>query len=228
MDKGSIMDILEAIKARKSIRSYKADAVPREILEKILIAAGRSPSGDNAQQWEITVASGEILENIKRVNLEKLAARVPMAPDIPNIKFEGEYRRRQVEVAIQIFELMGIAREDKEKRAEWMTRGFCFFDAPAAFFIYTDNSVYNAYTTYNLGIITQTICLAALSYGLGTCIHNQGVSYPDVVRKFARIQDSKCIAPAISIGYPDWDFPANKLESKREPLEHFVEWRGFN
>ncbi len=222
------MDVIEAIKARKSIRSYKADAVPREVLKEILIAAGRSPSGDNAQQWEITVVSGEVLENIKRGNLEKLAARVPMAPDIPNIKFDGEYRRRQVEVAIQIFELMGIAWEDKQKRAEWMIRGFRFFDAPAAFLIYTDNSVYNTYSTYNLGIITQTICLAALNYGLGTCIHNQGVSYPDVVRKFAGIQDAKSIAPAISIGYPDWDFPANKLESKREPLEHFVEWRGFD
>ena len=32
---------------------------------------------------------------------------------------------------------------------------------------------------------------------------------------------------AIAIGYPDWDFPANKVESKREPVENFTTWCGF-
>ena len=74
------------------------------------------------------------------------------------------------------------------------------------------------YITHNLdiGAVMQTICLAALHYGLGTCIEDQGVMYPAVLRKFAGIPESRRIIISIAVGYPDWDFPANKVESARE------------
>ena len=64
-------------------------------------------------------------------------------------------------------------------------------------------------------------------HGLGTCIESQGVSYPEVIRRFANIPESKRITISIAIGYPDLGFPANKLESKREPIESIVTWHGF-
>jgi hypothetical protein len=59
----------------------------------------------------------------------------------------------------------------------------------------------------------QNICLAALSYGLGTCIHDQGVLYPEVLRRHAGIPGSKRIIIAISIGYPDEDNIVNTIAS---------------
>jgi hypothetical protein len=50
--------------------------------------------------------------------------------------------------------------------------------------------------------------------------------YPDVIRKFAGIPDSKLIVIALTIGYPDWDFPANKIHSEREPVENIASWYG--
>jgi nitroreductase len=73
----------------------------------------------------------------------------------------------------------------------------------------------------------QSICLAALSRGLGTCIEDQGVMYPDVIRRFAAVPESKRIVIAIAIGYPDWDFPANKVETAREPVDSITSWCGF-
>ncbi len=221
------MDVVEAIKRRKSIRNYKATPVPKQVLWELLTVARRSPSALNTQPWEITVVSGEVLENIKKGNLEKLAAGVMPAPEVPESRFQDKYRQRQVGLAIQLFQLMGIAREDKEKRAEWIKRGYYFFNAPAAIFITMDKSLDALYSRFDLGAIAQTICLAALNYGLDTCIHGQGVSFPDVVRKYAGIPESKRLEICISIGYPDGDFPANKLESMREPLENFVTWCGF-
>ena len=221
------MELLEAIKTRKSIRNYMPAVVPKETLEEILSIASRAPSSMNTQPWEIFVVGGDVLENIRKGNIEKLASGVEPQPDVPEPRFEGEYRRRQVDLAIQIFQLMDIAREDKEGRAKWEERGFRFFDAPAAFIICMDKSLDDTYCRYDLGSITQTICLTALHYGLGTCIHDQGVMYPDVLRKFANIPDSKHITVSISIGYPDWDFAANKLESTREALKNFVTWHGF-
>ena len=68
------MDVIEAIKTRKSIRGFKSTPVPKQVLEEILSIATCAPSALNTQPWEITVISGEVLENIKKGQLEKLAA----------------------------------------------------------------------------------------------------------------------------------------------------------
>ena len=222
------MNLLEAIRLRKSIRGYKPDPVPRDVLWEILEIATRSPSALNAQPWEITVVAGGVLEDIKRANIEMLASGVIPNPDAPMQPLEGMYKQRAVDLAIQLFQLVGIAREDKEKRAEWIQCGFRFFDAPAAIILSADRSVDESRTQFDIGLITQTICLTALHYGLGTCIGIQGVMYPEVVRRFTGIPESKRITISIAIGYPDWESPANKLNSKREPLEAIATWHGFN
>ena len=222
------MDIIKALRSRKSIRGYKPDPVPKEILREILEIASRSPSAKNAQPWEITVVAGEVLEQIKRGNLEMLASGAIPNPDVPYEDFHGVYKRRQVALAIQLFELMGIDRSDRDARVEWNQRGFRFFDAPAAIILTVDTSLDESLTQFDVGIITHAICLAALNYGLGTCIDEQGIMYPQVVRKFTGIPESKRIVVSIAIGYPDWDFPANKLETKREPVESITSWYGFD
>lgn len=218
------MDLAEAIRLRKSIRAFKPDPVPKEVLWKILEISTRAPSGTNKQPWEITVVAGEVLDNIKRDNLVMLAAD-PVTGY--RRRLEGVYRRRQVELAIQLFQLMGIVREDKEKRAAWRERGFRFFDAPAAIYLAADDSLEESRVLLDIGLLTGNICLLALDYGLGTCIEGQGVTYPEVVRKYTGIPESKRLITSIAIGYPDWDFPANKVVSTREPLENVTTWLGF-
>jgi len=222
------MDIVEAIGTRKSIRGYKPDPVTKEILRDIVDIATRAPSSMNTQPWELTIITGEVLDNIKRSNIEMLMSGTMPNPDMPSEAFEGVYRQRQVDLAVQLFQLMGIAREDKEKRAEWMQRGFRFFDAPAAIILSVDRSLHEWWPLFDIGSISQTICLAALNYGLGTCIEGQGVMYPEVVKKYTGMPESKRIIICIAIGYPDWDFPANKVESKREPVESITTWCGFD
>jgi nitroreductase len=222
------MDVVEAIRTRKSVRGFRPDPVPKEVLRDILDIATRAPSAMNTQPWEIIVIAGEVLENIKRGNIEMLESGALPNPNVSVQPFEGVYRQRQVDLAVQIFQMMGIAREDKAKRAEWMKRGFRFFDAPAAFILSVDKALKPWWELFDFGAISQTICLAALKYGLGTCIEDQGVMYPEVIRKYTGIPESKRIIICIPIGYPDWDFPANKLESKREPVEAITTWRGFD
>ena len=221
------MDILEAIQARKSIRGFKPEPVPKGILEKVIDTACRSPSTANTQPWEITVVTGEVLDNIRKGNIEMLTSGATPEADLSYGPYEDKYRQRQVDVAIQLYGLMGIAREDKEKRAEWWQRGFRFFDAPVAIILSIDRSLKGITPLIDLGLFAQTICLTALNYGLGTCIEMQGIMFSEIARKFTYIPESKRIITSIAIGYPDWDFPANKLESKRAPIEDFVTWRGF-
>ena len=223
------MDVLEALKTRKSIRAFKPDPIPKEILKDILEIASRAPSAMNTQPWEFVVIAGEILEKLGKENAALLKSGTPPNPEhlVVGWSMDSIYRQRQVELAKQLFQLMDIPREDKEKRAWWMERGFRHFDAPASIIILTDRSLAESTPLLDIGAVMQSICLAALGYGIGTCIEDQSVMYPQVLRKVAGIPESKRIMIGIALGYPDWDFPANKVQSTREPVDSITTWIGF-
>jgi len=222
------LDVIEAIRTRKSVRGYRPDPVPRKILEEILEIANRSPSASNVQPWEIAVLTGRVLEQIKRRNMELLESGAAPGFDTESRDLQGAYRRRKVELAIHLFDLMGFARKDREQRAEWNKKGLRFFDAPAGFILYAEDFLDALRTEFDIALITQSICLAALHYGLGTCIVKQAILYPDAVKELAGIPESKRLIAAIAIGYPDPDHPANRVQSDREPVDNITMWRGFD
>ena len=223
------MTITEAIRKRKSIRGFTSKPVSRDTIRDILETAGRAPSAMNTQPWGFTVVGGEILEKIKSGIIEKLRTGAPAQPDhlVVGWPTDSVYRQRQVALAKKIFSLMDIKREDREKRTEWLERGFRFFDAPCAIIITTDKLLAESTPLIDIGAVMQNICLAALDHGLGTCIEDQGVMYPEVLRDLAGIGDHRRIMIAIAIGYPDAEFPANKLETDREPVDEITQWVGF-
>lgn len=220
------MELIEAIKSRRSIRGYKSEPVPEQVLRDILRTAVRAPSAVNVQPWKFTIVVGEALERLNRASMERFESGEPPHPEMPLPAPSGIYKERQVALAIQLFQALGIAREDKEKRTDWMKKGIRFFDAPAAIIISVDSSLGSGLSLLDVGIVSQTIALVALHYGLGTCIEDQGVFYPEAVREVTGISESDKIIISLAIGYPDWDFPTNKVVSAREPAENCTNWCG--
>jgi nitroreductase len=53
------MNVYEAIAARRSVRKYRPDAVPDVVLERVLDAGRRAPSGHNRQPWRFVVVREE-------------------------------------------------------------------------------------------------------------------------------------------------------------------------
>jgi nitroreductase len=96
-----------------------------------------------------------------------------------------------------------------------------------AILVVTDKSLSESGPLFDIGAVVNNICLAALEYGLGTCIEDQGVLYPEVARELAGIPDAKRLMIAVALGYPDPDFPANQIESEREPVDNITTWIGF-
>ncbi len=66
------MNLDEALKARKSVRAFKPDPVPLDLVKEILELARLSPSGTNIQPWKVHVVSGEVR---RRLEEEVLAHR---------------------------------------------------------------------------------------------------------------------------------------------------------
>ena len=219
------MEVIEAIRTRRSIRGYKPDPVPKEVLAEILQIASRAPSSMNTQPWEFTVIAGGVLEKIKQANAEKFNAGELVNLGWENERFKDKCRERQVALARQLFKSMGIAREEREKRTDWERRGFRYFDAPAVIVISVDKE-HLPRTQFDIGAVSQTVALVALEYGLGTCMHDQGLSYPDVLREFAGIPESKRMIICLSIGYLDGVFPADKVVSARESIDSITTWCG--
>jgi nitroreductase len=222
------MDVFEAVRTRKSIRGFKNDPVPKEILAEILEISTRAPSSDNSQPWEIFVLTGESLDCIRKENLEAFEEEMNSPREGSSTGYQPVYRKRQIKLAVSLYQLMDIGREDREKRLDWMKRGFRFFDAPVGIILAADESLDNETAASDNGGLAQTICLVALKNGLGTCIIQQGITYPAVIRRNAGIPESKRLCLAIALGYPDWEFPANKIESDREPLDVNTTWKGFD
>jgi nitroreductase len=220
------MNVIDSIKTRRSIRKFLDKEIPRETLEKIIEMGCRAPSSVNSQPWEFTILTGDALAELKRRNLEKLAQSAPSEIELSTSAWPKDsiFRERQVKIAKQLFRLMDIEREDEEKRAEWIKRGFRYFDAPQAIIISYDKALSEYGPLMDLGMVIQSICLLAVENGLGTCIAEQGVFYSSNVREIARISDQKRLAISIAIGYPDWDFPANAVISEREHPEKTISW----
>lgn len=224
------MEFETLVNARKSIRGYKPDPVPREVIEEIINVAKGAPSSMNTQPWYCYVVTGDPLDRIRKGNTENMMSGVPPKRDFPMKEaYEGDHRKRQIEIAVQLFEAMGIERDDKERRMDWVMRGFRQFDAPVSIVLTYDKILEPAaISQFDLGAVSYGICLAAWERGLGTVINGQGIMQSSVVREHAGIPDDQNIMICIAMGYPNEDFVANDVKSRRIENGDFVTFVGFD
>jgi len=223
------MEFSQLIKERKSIRGYKKKQIPREVIDEIIDVAKWAPSSMNTQPWHVHVVTGEPLERIRSGNTNNMMSGIPPKRDFPLMDaYEGVHRERQVAIAVQLFESMGIARNDKPRRMDWVMRGFRQFDAPVSLVLTYDKYLEPASMChFDLGAFSHAIVLAAWERGLGCVINGQGIMQSDVVREHAGIPDNENIMMCIAMGYPDSDFIANNVRSMREDNSKFVRYIGF-
>ena len=73
------MDFDEVLLSRRSIRGYKQEAVPKEVIEEVLKLAVRAPSSMNTQPWHLYVITGDALDKIRKGNTEKNISGVPLS-----------------------------------------------------------------------------------------------------------------------------------------------------
>ena len=219
----------EVVLGRRSCRGYKQEPVPRQLIEEILALAMRAPSSMNTQPWHFYVITGEPLDRIRRGNTERILAGHPDSREFRKGQpFGGAHRDRQIGVAKQLFSAMGIARDDKDGRQDWVLRGFRQFDAPVCVIITYDRVLDGSDDTpFDCGAVATALVNAAWSRGLGTVINSQGIMQSPVVREHAGIPDDQVIMKSIALGWPDESFPANAVVSERKSVEEAAVFVGF-
>ncbi len=224
------MNYDDVVRGRRSIRGFKKQPVTKETIKEVLDLAMRAPSSLNTQPWNFYVVAGEPLDRIRAGNTERNLAGVPHSREFRTQgEYGGAHRDRQIGIAKQLFAAMGIAREDKAARQDWVLRGFRQFDAPVSIVVTYDRSIHGSdIGPFDCGAVSNAIVNAAWSRGLGCVINSQGIMQSPVVREHAGIADDQVIMICIAMGYPDDSFPANAVVSERKGVEEAAVFVGFD
>ncbi|MCK9228118.1 MAG: nitroreductase [Syntrophorhabdaceae bacterium] len=215
------MDLLEAIRTRKSIRLFKSDPVSREQIEEILQLAIRAPSAINLQPWEFYIVMGEEKARLSR-RLVKLYREKQISCSPGNVKpLSAEFNKRGVESFILMnpyLEKMGMDFN------RFINEGSCnFYGAPTAVIMCLDNAFSEA-RLVDIGIALGYFVLVAHNFGLSTCPIGLINAYEDDIKEILNIPDNKNVVIGLALGYRDDSAPINEFTSPRDDVNNFVHW----
>lgn len=190
-------DFYSLLKMRRSIRKYKPDPIPKEILDRILNGAMEAPSGKNRQNWRFIVVSGKKREEYLR------------------------YSQRSWDKIKDI-----LKTRLKPSLYDFTERFFYTLgQAPTIIFCYSINSPDEKYLT-SMGSVymaAENINLAAFAEGLGCCTMGAPLEIKDDVNQFLGVTEwpefkagEMELLCGITIGYPDHEPPkaARQIEGR--------------
>lgn len=218
------MDTLDCITSRQSIRGFKPDPVPRELLLKIIEIARFSPSYKNTQPWEVIIVSGEKKLALSKMLLELLEKDTLPCPDL--IEPESWPQRQQARIN-QLYEKRGKATgldlTDPAIIRKSKMANFRFYNAPHALYFYQDAAL-SDWSLVDIGMFIQSVMLAARSLGLGSVPQAFAVDYAEQVKTFLSLADNKRLIVGMSLGYADMDLPVNQLRTDRADTDELIQW----
>ncbi|AOK54090.1 nitroreductase [Burkholderia stagnalis] len=225
-DADAIRAVDDALTTRRAIRAFLPTPVPRDTLEAILEAASRAPSGTNIQPWRVYVATG--------ATRDALADALAAAYDDParDEKYVAEYdyyprewispyidRRRKV--GWDLYSLLEIRRDEKDRMHAQHARNFRFFDAPVALFFTLDRVMTHG-AWLDCGMFLQGLMTAARARGLDTCPQAAFVPFHRVVAAHLGIPDHEQLVCGMSLGHADPAAIENRLVTERAPVAEFA------
>ena len=196
------MDALECIKTRMSIRKFKPDPVPAEILTKVIDAAKWSPSYKNSQPWEAVIVSGKKKEELTELLIALLEKNSPPSPDIPEpVSWPPVIDARISALIKKRSELTGKDLNAPEVKKKAKIANFRFYGAPHGIFLFQDASL-PEWSLFDIGLFAQSLMLAAHACGLGTVPQAFLTDFARETKEFLGIPESKRLVLGISTGYP--------------------------
>ena len=225
-DEGAARQFAALAKGRHSVRGFKPQQIPQNILQSVFEVARWSPSGTNVQPWQVYVASGDVCEHLRAGFIERFDAGIkPNTDHAPDGRTGAPWQDRKRACARALYDAMDIEWEDRAGRARAARRNYEFFDAPHAVFLGV-HEIFGWQTACDVGMYAQTLMLAMSAYGISSCAQGTLRNYPDFVREVFGLEAEIKILFGISFGYADDDVPANRARTERAPLAETVTFLG--
>ena len=177
------MSFIECVSGRRSVRKYKTDKIPDDVLTRVIAAASWAPSWKNSQTTRYLIIEDEALKN-------DLAEYCMM---------DFALNRDNIMSAPSVILVTTIAnRSGYERDGSFSTGKGTHWES------------------FDAGIATQTLCLAAFAEGLGTVI--MGIFDTEKITQKVKIPEGQKLSAVVAIGYPDETPPMPKRKGVDELL----------
>lgn len=224
----AVAHVDEAIKSRRSVRRFLPTPVPKETVVELLDIAARAPSGTNVQPWKVYALTGAAKDELSAAILEKhnTTGMDGREFDYYPTEWADPWLSRRRKIGFDLYGLLGIGKEEKERMKAQMGRNYQFFDAPVGF-IFTMDRQLGRGMFIDYGMFMANLMTAARARGLDTCPQAAFADFHETIRRVLGVPENELVVCGMSLGYADDEAPENKLVTEREPVEHFTSFRGF-
>ena len=168
------MDAIDAIQGRTSVRRYRPDPVPRELIERLLDCAVRAPNHKLTEPWRFAVLTGAAKARLAEIKAEHRLKRAA-DPASEDARVRSEKARRETLDSPAVVVVMARTSDDDVTREE---------DYAAVM------------------MATANLMTAAQSLGLGTYLKTGGVMRDPALAQLIGLPDSYRVVGILSVGYP--------------------------
>jgi nitroreductase len=206
------MELETALRSRFSARKFKPDPVPEATLQRILELAQCTPSWCNCQPWQLVITRGAATERFRNAMYARARSGAHPNPDFAYpLAYEGTYRDRRKVCGVQLYQSLGIGKDDRAAAAQQALENFRLFGAPHVAIVTTAEKL-GVYGLLDCGLYVQSFMLAARDSGVDTIAQAALASYPDLIRELLGLDADRKIVCGISFGYAD---PGDRIHGYR-------------
>ncbi|OWU86832.1 nitroreductase [Oceanicola sp. 22II-s10i] len=221
------LDSLDTLlRRRHSCRGFLPDAVPDEVIARIVETAGRAPSWCNSQPWQVIVTRPAETDILRDKLLAGMGSPEGGRPDLPfPSAYTGQHQERRRTCGWQLYDAVGVTKGDRAGSAKQAAENFRLFGAPHTA-ILTSGTELGPYGAMDCGGFILAFCLAAEAAGVG-CIPQAAVaSMAPMLHDHFAIPEDRMVLCALTFGYEDTSHPANGFRTDRAPLADILDMRG--
>jgi len=213
------------LQARHSCRAFLPDPLSDTLIEEIVTSAARVPSWCNAQPWQVIVTRAAETDLFRDALYKAATSQVPK-PDLewPR-QYTGVYRDRRRTCGFQLYDSIGIPKEDRAATHTQMLENYRLFGAPHVAIVTTEADL-GPYGAMDTGGFVALFTLAAEARGISSIPQAAVAAQAPFLRDWFAIPEHRHILCAISFGYEDKTHPANTFRTARAPLSEVIDWRG--
>jgi nitroreductase len=219
------MNVSEAVERRISVRAFRPDPVPGEVVRDLLVRAARAASGGNVQPWRVHALAGEALA--------RLIAKADAAGPDPEPGYAvyppdlwEPHRTWRFKVGEALYATIDTPREDRAGRLAQYHRNRRLFGAPVGVFVCLDRRM-GPPQWADCGMYLMTLMLLAEERGLATCAQEYWVQYAETVERYLGVPEGEMLYSGLALGWRDEAAPINTLRTARAPFDEWGEMRGF-
>ena len=223
------MDVTTAVHQRISTRAFLDTPISEAEVKDWLTAGQRAPSGGNLQPWRVIALAGEAKAEVSQMAMGALMENPKGEPTdrpiYPKDLWNPHEERRQT-IGKQMFETLGIAKDDRAARLAWFAGNFRFFAAPLALFLVIDERMGHGQWAH-CGMYLQTLALLAEERGWGTCMQECWGMLRPSLKTHLKLGETEMVWCGMAVGYPDKDAKVNTLRAERAELGEVATLQGF-